>query len=135
MFYLWYLFYSYQYCFPLDIDWDLISILFYKFLSNTCSKSVTTCCHFPWTSAFFSEHLCDSYMFLLIHNSNIRNIQVCDCICAERSCETDAVLCASFLHSLLFLCWCPAEFLWLWLRCQYAVILQWFEKLAAQWVI
>lgn len=86
--------------FPLEIDWDLISTLFYRFLSNTCSKSVVTCCHFPWTSAFVSEHLCDSYMFLLIHNSNVRNIQVCDCICAELSCEIDAEQCASLLFVL-----------------------------------
>lgn len=63
-------------------------------------------------------------MFLLIHNSNVRNIQVCDCICAELRCEIDTELCASLLHSLLFLCWGwrPAEFLWLSLCCNSAMI-------------
>lgn len=111
----------------------LIEILFlhYTFLFKTCSKSVTTCCHFPWTSVFVSEHHCDSYMILFIHNSNVRDIQVCDCICAEPSCEIDAEPCASLLCFLLFLHWgwCPSEFLWLWLHCQCAVVLQWFEKL------
>lgn len=82
----------------------LIEILFlhYKFLFKTCSKSVTTCCHFPWTSAFVSEHHCDSYMILFIHNSNVRDIQVYDCICAEPSCEIDAEPCASFMLFALF---------------------------------
>lgn len=64
---------------------------------------------FPRPSALVSDLLCYSYMFLLIHNRNVRNIQVCDC--ADPPCEIGTELCASLAHYLLFSSRgrCPAE--------------------------
>lgn len=62
-----------------------------------------------------SQYSFATLIFILIHNINVKDIQVCYCICAEMCWDIDTELYASTLHYLLFLCWrrCPVEFFWL----------------------